>query len=192
MPLEIEVKFPVHDPAALTRLLQDTGFHEETPRTFERNILYDTPDRHLRAQTAILRVRKYGDRWVVTYKCLPQNNDPAARHKQREETETQVQDGEAIGHIFARLGFEPAFVYEKWRTEFADSTGHCVLDETPIGVYAELEGPAEWIDETGHKLGVDPSQFLTLSYGRLFDQWRQATGSSAQNLTFDEIPASSR
>jgi len=190
MPIEVEVKFRVPDPAALLRALTSAGFHEETPRTFERNILYDTPDRRLRSQTAILRVRKYGVRWIVTHKCLPPDNDPDARHKSRVETETEVQDGEAIGHIFARLGFEPAFVYEKWRTEFSDATGHCVLDETPIGVYAELEGPPDWIDETGRKLGIDAGQFITLSYGRLFDQWREQTGSRAQNLTFDEIPAS--
>ena len=192
MPVEIEVKFPVSDSADLTKRLKSAGFHEETPRTFERNILYDTPDRRLRAQTAILRVRRYGERWVVTFKCLPQGNDPAARHKHRDETETSVQDGEAIGHIFTQLGYQPAFVYEKWRTEFSDSTGHCVLDETPIGVYAELEGPPEWIDETGSKLGVDHSQFITLSYGRLFEQWREQGSSSAKNLTFDEIPAQAR
>jgi adenylate cyclase class 2 len=188
MSLETEVKFRVHDPSALTQRLLAAGFHEDTPRTFERNILYDTPDRRLRPQQSILRVRKYGERWIVTYKCLPQNNDPASRHKQREETETQVEDGEAIGHIFTQLGFQPSFIYEKYRTEYSDPTGHCVLDETPIGVYAELEGPSEWIDQTGRKLGLDPSEFLTLSYGRLFDQWRRDTGSSVQNLTFEEIP----
>jgi adenylate cyclase class 2 len=187
MHLEIEVKFRVPDPGALAQRLKDAGFNEETPRTFERNILYDTPDRRLRSQQTILRVRKYGTRWVVTHKCLPQNYDPAAPHKHRQETETSVQDGEAIGHIFTQLGFQPAFIYEKWRTEFSDSTGHCVLDQTPIGFYAELEGPSAWIDETGRNLGIDPSEFLTLSYGRLFDQWRQNTGSPAQNLTFDEI-----
>jgi adenylate cyclase class 2 len=192
MPTEVEVKFRVADPEALTRRLRDAGFHLETQRTFERNILYDTPDRRLRAQTAILRVRRYGERWVVTYKCLPQNHNPAAPHKHRDETETQVQDGEAIGHIFTQLGFQPAFIYEKWRTEFADSTGHCVLDHTPIGDYAELEGPPDWIDATGHKLGVEPGEFLTLSYGRLFEKWVQETGSSAHNLTFDEIPAPAR
>jgi adenylate cyclase, class 2 len=192
MPLEVEVKFPVSDPHALIQRLHSAGFREETPRTFERNILYDTPERRLREQTAILRVRQYGDRWIVTYKCLPQNHDPAARHKHRDETETQVENGEAIGHIFAQLGFQPAFAYEKWRTEFADPTGHCVLDETPIGVFAELEGPSGWIDATGRRLGVDPSRYMTLSYGRLFEQWRQETGSAAQNLTFDEIPAPRR
>jgi adenylate cyclase class 2 len=187
--LEVEVKFRVADPATLIKRLQSAGFHEETPRTFERNILYDTADRRLRAQQTILRVRKYGDRWIVTHKCLPPNNDPDARHKHRVETETTVKDGEAIGHIFTQLGYQPSFTYEKWRTEFADATGHCVLDETPIGVYAELEGPPDWIDTTGHKLGIDHAQFLTLSYGRLFDQWRKDTGSTAENLTFDEIPS---
>ncbi|HEX4039648.1 MAG TPA: class IV adenylate cyclase [Acidobacteriaceae bacterium] len=186
---EIEVKFPVPDPEALRRALRDAGFHEDTPRTFERNVLYDTADRRLRAKQTILRIRRYGERWIVTHKCLPENNDPAARHKHREETETEVQDGEAMGHIFSQLGFSGAFAYEKYRTEFGDSTGHCVLDETPIGVYAELEGPAEWIDATGQKLGIDPARFITLSYGRLFEAWRQETGSSAENLTFEEIPA---
>ena len=185
---EIEVKFRVDDAAALKERLAAAGFHEETPRTFERNVLYDTRDRRLRSQQSILRVRKYGEKWVVTHKCLPRDNDPAARHKHREETETAVADGEAIGQIFEQLGYAPAFVYEKWRTEFADATGHCVVDETPIGVFAELEGPPEWIDATGSRLGVDPSQFMTLSYGRLFEQWQRQTGSAAKNLTFEEIP----
>lgn len=186
--VEIEVKFLVADPAALARRLAGAGFRIETPRTFERNILYDTPDRRLRSRQSILRVRNYGGSWKITYKCLPLDNDPAARHKHREETETTVEDGEALGDIFTQLGYAPAFVYEKWRTEYADAGGHCVLDETPIGFYAELEGPPEWIDAAGRKLGVDHRDFLTLSYGRLFDRWRQQTGSSAQNLTFDEIP----
>jgi adenylate cyclase class 2 len=188
MAAEVEVKFRVPDPEALTRRLHEAGFHLETPRTFERNTLYDTPDRRLRAQTSILRVRQYGERWVVTYKCLPPDHDPGAPHKHREETESRVEDGAALGHIFTELGFQPAFAYEKWRTEFADATGHCVLDETPIGMYAELEGPPEWIDATGRKLGIAREEFLTLSYGRLFEKWREETGSSAQNLTFGEIP----
>ncbi len=64
-----------------------------------------------------------------------------------------------------------------------------MLDETPIGIYAELEGPPDWIDATGNKLGIDPADFITLSYGRLFEQWKKDTGSPAENLTFAEIPA---
>lgn len=125
---------------------------------------------------------------MITHKALPANNDPAARHKHRIETETEVTDGDAMSIIFSQLGYTPAFTYEKWRTEYADATGHCVIDETPIGLFAELEGPAEWIDATSQRLGLDPAELLTLSYGRLFDDWRAATGSSATDLTFAAIP----
>jgi adenylate cyclase class 2 len=185
--IEIEVKFRVEQGAALEEKLRQAGFRCVTPRTFERNVLYDTPDRRLRQEQAILRIRKYGERWVLTHKCLPRDHDPSARHKHRVETETEVADGEALGTVFTQLGYQPAFVYEKWRTEFADNTGHCVLDETPIGFFAELEGPEDWIDSMASRLGLDPTSLMTLSYGRLFDQWKQETGREVANLTFAEI-----
>ena len=66
---------------------------------------------------------------------------------------------------------------------------HLVLDETPIGTYAELEGPTEWIDRTLTELGVDPATCLTESYGKLFLDWRQRTGSPAEHLTFAAVAA---
>jgi adenylate cyclase class 2 len=185
--VEIEVKFRVENGAALEANLRQLGFRCVTPRTFERNVLYDTPDRQLRKEQSILRIRNYGERWVLTHKCLPRDNDPQARHKHRIETETEVADGEALGAIFTQLGYQTAFIYEKWRTEYADATGHCVLDETPIGYFAELEGPAEWIDAMAGRLDLEPSALMTLSYGRLFDVWREETGSSASDLTFAAI-----
>jgi adenylate cyclase class 2 len=140
--VEIEVKFRVENIRELEEKLRSLGFHTVTPRTFERNTLYDTPDRKLRASQAILRVRKYGDRWVLTHKCLPPDHDPNARHKHRIETETEVADGAAIEQIFLSLGLVPAFRYEKWRAEWSDGEGHCVVDETPIGDYAEPSSSA--------------------------------------------------
>jgi hypothetical protein len=32
---------------------------------------------------------------------------------------------------------------------------------------------------------------MTLSYGRLFEQWKQDTGSTVENLTFADIAAGS-
>ena len=85
----------VRDLKALEATLPGLGFHCETPRTFERNILFDTPDHRLRASTQILRVRRYGDRWVLTHKQTTPNDSPEARHpeprhKERIETETAV------------------------------------------------------------------------------------------------------
>jgi adenylate cyclase class 2 len=185
--IEIEVKFRVRDTKALEAALPRLGFHCETPRTFERNILFDTPDRRLRNTRQILRLRRYGDRWVLTHKQTTPNDSPEAKHKERIETETRVEDGDAITTIFGVLGYQPSFVYEKWRSEWSDGTGHCVIDETPIGDYAELEGPPEWIDRTLEALAVDQADVTILSYGRLFELWQQQTGSSAQNMAFAEI-----
>lgn len=185
--VEIEVKFRVQDLARLEELLLAHGFGQLTPRTFEHNMLFDTPDRALRSQHSILRVRRYGERWVITHKAVPGGAINDEHYKHRVETETEVADGEAMASIFTQLGYGPSFVYEKWRTEYADATGHCVIDETPIGLFAELEGPEKWIDETAHKLGLSEQDLMTTSYGRLFDQWREATGSSVQNLTFAEV-----
>jgi adenylate cyclase class 2 len=185
--IEIEVKFRVRDTKALEAALPRLGFHCETPRTFERNILFDTPDRRLRNTRQILRLRRYGDRWVLTHKQTTPNDSPEAKHKERIETETRVEDGDAITTIFGVLGYQPSFVYEKWRSEWSDGTGHCVIDETPIGDYAELEGPPEWIDRTLEALAIDQADVTILSYGRLFELWQQQTGSSAQNMAFAEI-----
>jgi adenylate cyclase class 2 len=185
--IEVEIKFTVADRAALEQQLPELGFTLITPRTFERNVLYDTPQHTLRESRSILRIRQYGERWVLTHKCLPSNHDAAERHKHRVETETAVDDGVALATVFEHLGYQPSFVYEKYRTEYADATGHCVLDETPIGLFAELEGPEDWIDRIAAGLRLQPERMSRLSYGRLFDLWKQETGSAAQNLTFEEI-----
>jgi len=185
--VETEIKFRVNDLAALAERLRDAGFHLDTPRSFESNVLYDTPDRQMRARTEILRIRSYNGRYVLTHKRLPDDRPGEDRHKHRIETETDVADGNALAEVFRSLGLVPAFRYEKWRTEWSDGEGHCVVDETPIGNFAELEGMPEWIDRTAARLGIADHEKLTLSYGRLFEQWRDEHRSTAEHLTFADI-----
>ena len=187
MPVETEIKFRVDDVANLTQRLEAASFRLQTPRAFESNVLYDTTGRQMRARTEILRIRSYAGRWTVTHKRLPDVGPGEDTHKHRIETETDVADGAALEEIFLSLGLVPAFRYEKWRAEWADGEGHCVVDETPIGNYAELEGSAEWIDHAAARLGIDRSQYITLSYGRLFELWRDEHRSAAQDLTFAAV-----
>ena len=189
MPIETEIKFRVDDLADLNQRLEAAGFTLQTPRAFESNVLYDTPDRSMRARTEILRIRSYAGRFTITHKRLPDIGPGEDTHKHRIETETEVADGDAMAQVFLSLGLVPAFRYEKWRAEWTDGQGHCVVDETPIGNYAELEGPAEWIDRAAARLGIPPSAYSTLSYGRLFEQWREQHHSAAQDLTFAAIEA---
>src|SRR5262249_2359399 len=130
---EVEVKVHIENLATLTDKLRKNGFHLVTPRTHEMNTLYDTRDSALRRSGEVLRIRKYGETWKVTHKA----KGNAGKHKTRMETETKLQDGEALAKIFGSIGLIPSFRYEKFRTEWSDGTGHVVLDETPIGNIAE-------------------------------------------------------
>ena len=92
-----------------------------------------------------------------------------------------------MAEVFRNLGLVEAFRYEKYRAEWSDGTGHCVVDETPLGTYAELEGASEWIDRVSIALGIQPHELTTDSYGRIFEEWRTRTGSSAADLTFAAV-----
>lgn len=187
MSIETEIKFRVEKPEELASRLRETGFREETPRTFESNVLFDTVDRKMRARTEILRIRNYGGKWVITHKRLPDVGPGEDAHKHRIETETEVGDGSVLAEVFKSIGLVAAFRYEKWRSEWTDGEGHCVIDETPIGNFAELEGAPEWIDRTAARLGVDRSAYITLSYGRLFEQWCAEHNCPPNDLTFEAV-----
>jgi len=195
MPIETEIKFRVKDIAGLSRRLQSAGFRLQTPRAFESNVLYDTPDRSLRARTEILRIRAYAGSSTLTHKRPPvaeagansETNPNQDHHKHRVETETRIDDGNALAEVFRSLGLVPAFRYEKWRAEWTDGEGHCVVDETPIGNYAELEGEDAWIDRVSVRLGIDSADHLTLSYGRLYEQWREQHPGASEDMTFEAM-----
>lgn len=183
MPREVEVKFLVEDAKALVRKLRRSGFRLVTRRTHEMNVLYDLPGQPLRRRGEILRLRKYGNHWTVTHK----SKGTARKHKSRQEMETEVADGVSLDRILRALGFSTSFRYEKFRSEWTDSSGHVVIDETPIGTVAEIEGQPRWIDQTGKLLGVPRSSYITLSYGAMFEEWKRRTGSPAREMTFAAV-----
>ena len=111
----------------------------------------------------------------------------ATLHKERMETETEIGDGNALATVLEQLGYQPIFTYEKLRTEWIDGAGHIVVDVTPIGDFAELEGERAWIDTTAESLGIAAAQYLTVSYGQLFQDWKKATKHPAENMTFEEV-----
>jgi adenylate cyclase, class 2 len=182
-PKEIEIKFVAPNLRVLRTRLLASGFKLVTPRTREVNVLYDLPGHPLRSRGEILRLRRYGQKWVLTHKAKGR----VGRHKSRHETETEVSNGPHMHRILLSLGFAPSFRYEKFRTEWADGRGHVLLDETPIGTLGEIEGPSRWIDRTAAVLGISRNDYITSSYGELFLQWKQRTGSKADEMTFAAI-----
>jgi len=182
---EVEIKFKIDDIDALTASLQASGFRLITPRTHEMNTLYDQPGDKLRRRGALLRLREYGPRWTLTYK--DRSGRQSGRHKSRREIETMVENGEAMARIIEAVGFSPSFRYEKFRSEWADSNGHVVIDETPIGNFGEIEGPAKWIDATAKRLNISVKSYIKQSYAELFAAWKRKARSKAKDMTFKEI-----
>ena len=180
---EIEIKFAIADLRAIGRKLKAAGFRQVTPRTHEMNTLYDAADQSLRNRGELLRLRKYGRKWVLTHKA----GAALGRHKVRVETETTVEDGVRMERILRALGLAPGFRYEKFRAEWSQGAGHVVLDETPIGNFGEIEGPARWIDRTARALGIQPEDYITQNYAGLFLEWKARTGSEANEMLFAEV-----
>ena len=185
---ETEIKFRVKTLKALEAKLRQLGFRLAHRRAREMNVLYDFPSRELTKRGELLRLRQYGDKWKLTHKAKGR----IGKHKSRMETESYLADGPALEAIFASLGLVPTFRYEKFRAEWSDGNGHVVVDETPIGNFAEIEGPAEWIDETAQKLGVKESDYITMNYAGLFMQWKHETGSAVNEMTFAAIKPTKR
>jgi adenylate cyclase class 2 len=180
---EVEIKFRIDDIQDLEAKLQLGGFRLVTPRTHELNTLYDLPGGILRARGALLRLRKYGAKWTLTYK--DKSGQQSGPHKSRREIETVVENGSATVQMLEALGYSPTFQYEKFRSEWSDLAGHVVIDETPIGNFGEIEGTADWIDATAQQLGISVQNYITASYAELFMDWKRQTKSNAADMTFN-------
>lgn len=181
---EIEVKLRVEDPRDVATLLFDHGFQVIHERAFESNVLFDTPERALRAERRLLRVREFGGIATLTYKGTPETS----RYKSREELETEVADAEIVRLMISRLGYVPVFRYEKYRTVYrqpGEIAGLAVLDETPIGCWMELEGAPEWIDSNAARLGFSQMDYVTESYGALWLRYCDEHGIDSTDMVFD-------
>jgi adenylate cyclase class 2 len=188
---EVEIKLRVDDAAAGRRLLRKAGFRAARPRALEHNVLFDTGAQALRKRGLLVRLRSYGGEHVVTFKGpaeLAAGRRAGSLHRKRLEHESLVSDAQAITEIWAALGLEPSFRYEKYRTYFrrvADGDGVATLDETPMGCFLELEGKGFWIDRVARLLGYTPRDYIRDSYIALYSQECQKQGKKFRDMLFD-------
>jgi adenylate cyclase class 2 len=180
---ETEVKIRWDGPAAGAQaLILSHGYRISAARTLEVDQLFDRPSGDLRQAGLVLRLRRSGGLSTVTYK------GPAARetYKSREEIEFDVSDPEAFAAVLDRLGYQPGFHYEKYRTKFSDphAPGLVTLDETPMGVYLELEGSEYWIDLAAQRLGFTSAAYITSNYAALYRLYREHHPDAPSNMTF--------
>ncbi len=176
---EVKIRFAGH-PDQARRLIEGHGYAVTAPRILESDQLFDRPDSELRDSDQLLRLRRSGPRSTVTYK----GPGTRERYKSREEIEFDVSDPDAFELVLQRLGYTPGFRYEKYRTKFASGLGVITIDETPIGVFLELEGSTAWIDQTALRLGISPAEYCTSSYASLYREFLRSNQSAPSNMVF--------
>jgi adenylate cyclase class 2 len=203
MAKEREIKLRIKDLSALRRALITLGAHLVTPRVHERNIVFDMQEFTLANREQLLRIRtesptsrgrKVRSRTLVTFKrpvLAAGSRTGGERHKVREEIELEVSDENALVRIFEGLGMRAWFRYEKFRTTFrlprsrTWAKGLLIeLDETPIGLFLELEGPAAAIDRAALALGFEKSDYVLANYMVLCREYCRSRGEEPSNMLF--------
>jgi adenylate cyclase, class 2 len=194
---ETEIKLRVADPNRLRAKLTALGARvvgRGGGPVREWNVLFDTHQGDLRRRGQLLRIRTETrqtgaktasanrERIVLTFKRPIDGDDswkgqvgPQQRHKVREELETEVLDAGTLTRIFEGLGMRGWFRYEKYRTTYQLpksqrwAAGLLIeIDETPIGWFVELEGPAEAIDRAAKVLGYTERDYIVMNYLSLY------------------------
>ena len=180
-PFEREVKLRFESAEAARVAVMATGATPVHGRRLQDDSLLDTTAEDLRGRRSALRVRVDGGRSLLTFKGPVQ----PARVKVREELETVVGDGHLLLHIFEELGFRVWFRYQKYREEFSLDDCTVAIDETPVGVFVEIEGGEAGIDRVALRLGRGPADYVLESYRGLFVQYCGQRGLPARDMLFD-------
>jgi adenylate cyclase class 2 len=153
-------------------------------RRLQEDALLDTEDEQLRRRRCVLRVRVENGKSRVTFKGPVQ---PSVM-KVREELETLVGDGEVLVRVFSELGLHTWFRYEKYREEFSHEDVIVAIDETPVGVFVEIEGSEAGIAAMAAALGRTPGDYVVDSYRGLFLQRREELGLTGPDMLFECVP----
>lgn len=210
---EREIKLKIEDAKAFRRLLKKLGA-QPLPgrgRVHEENVLFDTPQGGLAKHGQLLRIRtetlegrgkqrtqRPRLRGLLTFKkpvARPAASDRKrfadGPHKLREEIEMEITDAATLATILEGLGLAGWFRYEKYRTTFrlpaskAWARGLLIeLDETPIGTYVELEGPAGAIDRAAAELGYSKRDYVVKTYVALYLEECRRKGVQPMHMLF--------
>ena len=214
MARETEIKLRITDVRAFHRALKRIGARPAGPgssKVHEENVIFDTPQGGLAKHGQLLRIRTATpevrgksrttgskQRAVLTFK-QPMVHPAGAgmesvshgSYKVRDEIELEVTDPGNLARIFEGLGMSGWFRYEKYRTTFrlpaskAWANGLLIeLDETPIGTFVELEGPASAIDRAAEDLGFTKHDYVLKNYLRLYMEDCRRKGEQPLHMVF--------
>jgi len=168
-PTETELKIPVADLESIRARLDAGDGHLVHASQREVNTLFDSDALGLAGAGRVLRLRRIGDRHILTMKG-PARYDGKIKH--REELETEVGDVDILATILGHLGAHPVLRYEKDRETWRIDPVTITLDHTPMGDFVELEGPRDHLEAVAGDIGIDASDAVVGSYVSLWQEYR--------------------
>lgn len=186
MNIEREIKLPYGSADEARAGVLAAGAIPLHGRRLQEDALLDTDDEQLRRRRCVLRVRTENGKSRLTFKGPVQPADM----KVREEVETLVGDGEVVLRVLKELGLHIWFRYEKFREEFSHEDVIVAIDETPVGVFVEIEGSEQGITQMALALGKTPADYVLDSYRGLFLAHRERAGLTGADMVFEPLRAS--
>ena len=191
MAQEMEAKFSVEELAPFRSALDHAGA-EFLGAAMETDAYYDTPDGALLNGDRGLRVRTVRElepgtgldtAALLTFKGPMQ---PTGRLKVRSETQTRVDDPQALNAILEALGVSVCMLVQKRRRSYRLGDCRVELDQLPLlGCFVEVEGPGQRaITATCDELGLHGEPIM-VSYVRLLAEHCREHGLDYREVTFD-------
>lgn len=181
MDQEIEVKLLLKDYSALMQKISALHLPCSQERIHEFNLRYDLPDGSLVAQKQVLRLRK-DTQARLTFKGPGVMEEDVLTRK---EIEVVVSDFDATNRLLQALGYKVVMMYEKFRANYLMDNLVLSVDETPLGLFIELEGesPAQ-VRKAADALGLDWEARINLSYSALLNIFNQSSGHTFRDLSY--------
>jgi adenylate cyclase class 2 len=203
---EIEIKLRVSDLPTVVRRIRDLGASFRG-RVFEQNTIYDTPASDLRNSGRLLRVRLETPapgsasvydgrplcsrarprRGILTSKAPPHPGGGGftrPHYKERLEREVEIRNPGLWPHALRSLGLRPSFSYEKFRSTFELRGLYLDLDETPVGIFLELEGSPRTIDSVARALGYTLRNYFRGTYWDVYAADCRRRSRPIRNMVF--------
>lgn len=180
---ETEVKIYIQNLDSVRQMLESIQAECVQDRVHERNTRYDNSNASLTSRGAVLRLRE-DNGVVLTFK------EPGFIERgiiSREELEVEVSDFAIMEAILEKFGYQPAMLYEKYRTIYELDGVYIMLDELPFGNFVEIEGDSNRIEAVMEKLGLADVERLADSYSKLFDYVKHHLELNFRDLTFENF-----
>ncbi len=168
--LEREIKLRFESAADARQAILTLGAAPYRARRLQDDRLLDDDAASLQRRGCALRLRQEDSTAYLTFKgpVIP------GVMKLREEYESALTNGDMVLRTMRELGFTPRFRYQKYREEFRLGDLIIALDDTPVGIFVELEGQEADIETAAAGLGRAQAEYIRASYRTLYLEYRQA------------------